>query len=127
MQLGATFTNTVIGTEFDVIRHIVQSLEAAGFAAIATNDHVAGAHPDRSDGVTMNTVHTAVHEPIVLLSMIGAVTSRVELVTAIVIAPQRQTVLLAKQAAELDLLTGGRLRTRASRWVHPPVVGVSRV
>lgn len=110
MQLGATFTNTVIGTDFAVIRHIVESLESAGFAAIATNDHVVGAHPDRSDGVTMNTVHTAVHEPIVLLSMIGAITNRVELVTAIVIAPQRQTVLLAKQAAQLDLLTGGRLR-----------------
>jgi probable F420-dependent oxidoreductase len=55
-------------------------------------------------------VATAVHEPIVLLSMLAAVTSRIELVTAIVIAPQRQTVLLAKQCAELDLLSKGRLR-----------------
>jgi probable F420-dependent oxidoreductase len=110
VHLGATFTNTTVGTDFPVIRTIVQALETTGFRSIATNDHVVGSHPDRSDGVTMNTVHTAVHEPIVLLSMIGAVTSRVELVTAIVIAPQRQTVLLAKQAAQLDLLTGGRLR-----------------
>jgi probable F420-dependent oxidoreductase len=50
------------------------------------------------------------HEPLVLLSFLGAVTSRLELATSIVISTQRQTVLLAKQAAELDLLTGGRLR-----------------
>lgn len=110
MQLGATFANTSVGTDFAVIREIAQTLEQTGFDSIATNDHVIGAHPDRSEGVTMNTVDTAVHEPIVLLSMLGAVTTRIELVTAIVIAPQRQTVLLAKQTAELDLLTNGRLR-----------------
>lgn len=58
----------------------------------------------------MNTVDTAVHEPIVLLSMIAAVTTRLEVATAILIAPQRQTVLLAKQTAQLDLLSKGRLR-----------------
>lgn len=77
---------------------------------MSTNDHVIGAHPDRSDGITMNTVDTAVHEPLVLLSMIAAVTTRLEAATAILIAPQRQTVLLAKQTAELDLLANGRLR-----------------
>ncbi len=126
MHLGATFTNTAVGTDFAVIRTIVQSLEATGFRSIATNDHVIGAHPDRSDGVTMNTVHTAVHEPIVLLSMIGAVTTQVELVTAIVIAPQRQTVLLAKQAAQLDLLSGGRLRLGVGvgrNWIEYEALG----
>lgn len=110
MQLGATFTNTGVGLDFGVIRRIARELEATGFGAIATNDHVVGAHPDRSDGVVMNTVDTPVHEPIVLLSMIAAVTERVELVSSIIIAPQRQTVLLAKQVAQLDLLSAERVR-----------------
>ena len=110
MQLAAAFNNTSIGLDFDGIRRLVVGLEEAGFDGVSTNDHVIGAHPDRSDGVVMNTVDTAVHEPIVLLSMIAAVTSRLELATAILIAPQRQTVLLAKQTAQLDLLSDGRLR-----------------
>lgn len=110
MQLAAAFNNTSIGLDFDGIRRLVVGLEEAGFDGVSTNDHVVGAHPDRSDGVVMNTVDTAVHEPIVLLSMIAAVTTRLELATAILIAPQRQTVLLAKQAAQLDLLSKGRLR-----------------
>jgi probable F420-dependent oxidoreductase len=110
VQLGATFVNTSIGVDFATIRRTVLAVEAAGFDSLCTNDHVVGAHPDRSEGVTMNTVDTPVHEPVVLLSMIAAVTERIELVTSIVIAPQRQTVLLAKQAAQLDLFSGGRLR-----------------
>jgi probable F420-dependent oxidoreductase len=110
MKLAAAFGNTSIGLDFDGIRRLVVGLDEAGFDGISTNDHVIGAHPDRSEGVTMNTVDTAVHEPIVLLSMIAAVTTRLELATAIVIAPQRQTVLLAKQTAQLDLLSKGRLR-----------------
>lgn len=110
MKLGVMFANTSMGLDFDDIRRLVTGLEEIGFDTFSTNDHVIGGHPDRSDGVTMNTVDTAVHEPIVLLSMIAAVTQRIELATAILIAPQRQTVLLAKQAAQLDLLSSGRLR-----------------
>jgi probable F420-dependent oxidoreductase len=104
------FANTSAGTDFATIAKVATTLEEAGFDFWSTNDHVIGAHPDRSDGVKMNTVHTAVHEPLVLLSMIGAVTTTLGLATAIIISPQRQTVLLAKQTAQLDLLTGGRLR-----------------
>lgn len=110
MKLAAAFANTSIGLDFDDIRRLVVGIETIGFDGVSTNDHVIGAHPDRSDGVEMNTVETAVHEPIVLLSMIAAVTTRLEVATAILIAPQRQTVLLAKQTAELDLLSHGRLR-----------------
>lgn len=110
MKLGAAFSNTNIGTDFIAIRDIVQTIEATGFDNIATNDHVIGGHPDRAGGEKMHTAETAVHEPVVLLSFIGAVTSRVELVTGILLLPQRQTTLVAKQAAELDLLSGGRLR-----------------
>jgi probable F420-dependent oxidoreductase len=111
MKLGAAFANTAIGTDFGAIRDTAQALEDTGFDSIATNDHVIGGHPDRArDGERVHTYTTAVHEPIVLLSFIGAVTTRVELVTSILILPQRQTTLVAKQAAQLDLLSGGRLR-----------------
>lgn len=126
MKLAAAFTNTSIGLDFDGIRRLVVALEQAGFDGVSTNDHVIGAHPDRSDGVTMNTADTAVHEPIVLLSMIAAVTTHLELATAIVIAPQRQTVLLAKQAAQLDLLSKGRLRLGVGvgrNWIEYEVLG----
>lgn len=109
-KLGVMFANTSMGLDFDEIRQLVIGLEHAGFDSFSSNDHVIGAHPDRSEGVTMNTVDTAVHEPLVLLSMLAAVTTRIELATAILISPQRQTVLLAKQAAQLDLLSKGRLR-----------------
>ncbi len=110
MKLSASFANTSVGLDFDGIRRLVVGLEEGGFDGISTNDHVIGAHVDRSEGVTMNSVDTAVHEPIVLLSMIAAVTERLEVATAILISPQRQTVLVAKQTAQLDLLSKGRLR-----------------
>jgi len=109
-KLGVMFANTSMGLDFDDIRRLVVGLEDGGFDSFSSNDHVIGADPDRSDGVTMNTVDTAVHEPVVLLSMLAAVTHRIELATAILISPQRQTVLLAKQAAQIDLLSKGRLR-----------------
>jgi probable F420-dependent oxidoreductase len=110
MKLGAAFANTTIGLDFGLIREIAQTLEGYGFDSIATNDHVIGGHPDRAGAEKVHTAATPVHEPIVLLSFIGAVTTRVELVTSILLLPQRQTTLVAKQAAELDLLSGGRLR-----------------
>ena len=110
MQLGAMFGNDSIGSDFAQIRDVVQAIEGAGFDSIATNDHVIGGHPDRAEGKKVHLHTTSVHEPLVLLSFIGAVTSRVELVTSILILPQRQTTLVAKQVAELDLLSGGRVR-----------------
>ena len=100
-----------IGNDPSFLKDMAQSLEGAGFDAVLTNDHVVGAHPDRQrPGEKVNTYEVPCHEPLVLLTFLGAVTSRIELATSIVISTQRQTVLLAKQAAELDLLTGGRLR-----------------
>ncbi len=114
MKLGAAFANVNVGTDWTVIRRLVTELEAAGFDGISTNDHVVGGHPDRAaeraDGQRVHTYTTAVHEPVVLLSFIAAVTERIELVTGVLLLPQRQTTLVAKQCAELDLLSGGRLR-----------------
>src|SRR5262245_24537222 len=111
MRVGAILNDADIGNDPGFLTEVAQTLEGAGYDALITNDHVVGGHPDRQrPGEKVHTYDVPCHEPLVLLSFFGALTTRVELVTAIVIAPQRQTVLLAKQAAELDLLTGGRLR-----------------
>ncbi len=100
-----------IGTDPFFLKDMAQALEGAGFDAVLANDHVAGGHPDRQrDGEKLHTFDVPCHEPLVLLTFLAAVTSRLELATSIVISTQRQTVLLAKQTAELDLLSGGRLR-----------------
>jgi probable F420-dependent oxidoreductase len=103
--------DTDIGSDPSFLKDMAQALEGAGFDAVLTNDHVVGAHPDRQrPGEKVHTYDVPCHEPLVFLTFLGAVTTRLELATSIVISTQRQTVLLAKQAAELDLLTSGRLR-----------------
>ncbi|MCC6434478.1 MAG: LLM class F420-dependent oxidoreductase [Acidimicrobiales bacterium] len=110
MELGCAFANLDLGTDFGAIRDVVQALDDNGFAVVTVNDHVVGGHPDRANGEKVHTYETAVHEPLVLLSFIGAVTSSIGLATGILLLPQRQTTLVAKQVAELDLLSGGRVR-----------------
>ena len=111
VRLGAMLIDSDIGNDPMFLKDMAQSLEGAGFDAVLTNDHVIGAHPDRQrPGESVHTYDVPCHEPLVFLAFLAAVTSRLELATSIVISTQRQTVLLAKQAAELDLLSGGRLR-----------------
>ena len=110
MKLGAAVIHSDLGNDPAVIKDFAQTLEGVGFDSFHTNDHVIGAHPDRLAGEKLHTYDVPVHEPFVMLAFIGAVTTTIELATSILILPQRQTVLVAKQAAELDLLTGGRLR-----------------
>jgi probable F420-dependent oxidoreductase len=82
-----------------------------GYAHILTFDHVLGANPDRAGGWKgPYTYRHSFHEPFVLFGFLAAATRRVELVTGILILPQRQTALVAKQAAAVDVLSGGRLR-----------------
>ncbi len=104
MYLGAAFAGDSLGTDFGAIRDVAQALEDTGFDSIATNDHVIGGHPDRAEGHKVHTIATPAHEPIVLLSFIGAVTTRIELATAVLLLPQRQTTLVAKQAADPDTI-----------------------
>jgi probable F420-dependent oxidoreductase len=111
VRLGTIIITDDVGNDPSFLKDMAQSLEGAGFDALLANDHVVGGHPDRQrPGEKLHTYDVPCHEPLVLLSFLGAVTSRLELATSIIISTQRQTVLLAKQAAELDLLTGGRLR-----------------
>ncbi len=111
MRLGAVFPTTEIGTDPLIIRDFAQAAEALGYARVTAYDHVLGAdHADRE--VPLRGPYTpadAFHEPLVLFGFLGAHTTQIELATGVMVLPQRQTALVAKQAAEVDLLTGGRL------------------
>ncbi len=112
MKIGATFPQTEIGNDPIVIRDYAQAAEQLGYDHVLVFDHVLGAHPDRFEGKFRPPYNNATpfHEPFVLFGYLAALTSKIELVTGILILPQRQTALVAKQAAEVDVLSNGRLR-----------------
>ncbi len=112
MRLGVVFPQTEIGNDPLVIRDYAQAAEALGYEHVLVFDHVLGAHPDRFEGRFRPpyTHKTPFHEPFVLFGYLAAVTQRLELCTGILILPQRQTALVAKQAAAVDVLSGGRMR-----------------
>jgi probable F420-dependent oxidoreductase len=110
MRVGVVFPQTEIGGDVGAVRAYAERVDELGFAHVLAYDHVLGADPAVHQGwAGPYDVHTTFHEPFVLFGYLAAVTS-LELVTGIIILPQRQTALVAKQAAEVDLLTGGRLR-----------------
>ena len=111
MKIGAVFPQTEIGSDPANIREYAQAVEEMGFDYLLIYDHVLGANTDRPGGWSGRYNHQHMfHEIFVLLGYLAALTSKVQLVTGIVILPQRQTALVAKQAAEVDVLSGGRLR-----------------
>jgi probable F420-dependent oxidoreductase len=111
VRIGVVFPQTEIGQDPAVIRDYAQAVESLGFTHILAFDSVVGPNPDRPGGWTSPyTYRHAFHEPFVLFGFCAGVTRRIELVTGIVILPQRQTTLVAKQAAAVDVLSGGRLR-----------------
>jgi probable F420-dependent oxidoreductase len=110
MRIGVVFPQTELGGDVGAVRAYVQRAEELGFTHVLAYDHVVGADPAVHTGWDgPYDVHTTFHEPMVLYGYLAAVTS-MELVTGIIILPQRQTALVAKQAAEVDLLTGGKFR-----------------
>lgn len=110
MRLGVTFSHPDIGNDPAIIRGFATEVERIGFSHLLAAEHVLGGHPDRLEGRRVHTHDVPYHEPFVLFGFLAAATTRLELVTSILVLPQRQTALVAKQAAELDLLSGGRLR-----------------
>ena len=111
MELGAVFPQTEIGTDPAAVKDFAQAAEHLGFTHLLIYDHVLGADRDRPGGFTgPYDKDTPFHEPFVTFGFLAAHTQTIELVTAVIILPQRQTALIAKQAAEVDLLSGGRLR-----------------
>jgi probable F420-dependent oxidoreductase len=110
MKSGVIFPITEIGTDPVVIRDYAQAVEEMGYDHVVVFDHVLGANPASHELWGPYTHEYQFHEPFVLMGYLAAVTKTIELATGIIIAPQRQTALLAKQAAEVDILSGGRLR-----------------
>jgi probable F420-dependent oxidoreductase len=111
MQLGVIFPQTEIGADPVGVRDFVQAAEDLGYAHLIVFDHVLGADVAHYPGWQGPYTHRDMfHEPFVLFGYLAALTQRLELVTAVIILGQRQTALVAKQAAEVDVLSGGRLR-----------------
>jgi probable F420-dependent oxidoreductase len=110
MQIGVVFPQTEIGAAVADVRRYGTTVEELGFAHLLAYDHVLGADPDaHAPWRGPYNVHTTFHEPFVMFGYLAGCT-RLELVTGVIILPQRQTALVAKQAAEVDLLTEGRFR-----------------
>jgi len=113
MKLGVVFPQTEIGNDPLAIRDFAQAAEQLGYNHLLAYEHVLGAPPERLEGLGFRppyTHKTPFHEPFVLFGYLAGLTTNLELVTGILVLPQRQTALVAKQAAEVDVLTGGRLR-----------------
>lgn len=111
MRIGVVFPQTELGGDAGAVRAYGQRVEELGFTHILAYDHVVGADPEVHSGWSgPYDVHTTFHEPLVMFGYLAAITTTVELVTGVIILPQRQTALVAKQAAEVDVLSAGRLR-----------------
>jgi probable F420-dependent oxidoreductase len=111
VRIGVIFPQLEIGTDPIGIRDYVQAAEGLGYSHIAAFDHVLGADVSVRPGWTgPYTLSSMFHEPFVLFGYIAAFTSSIEVVTCVLVLPQRETALVAKQAAEVDVLTRGRLR-----------------
>jgi probable F420-dependent oxidoreductase len=110
MRIGVVFPQTELGGDVGAVRAYGLRVEELGFSHLLAYDHVVGADPAVHTGwAGPYDITTTFHEPFVMFGYLAAITS-LELVTGIIILPQRQTVLVAKQAAEVDLLSGGRFR-----------------
>jgi probable F420-dependent oxidoreductase len=111
MRVGVVFPQTELGGDAGAVRGYAQKVEELGFSHVLAYDHVVGADPSVHTGWNgPYDVRTTFHEPFVMFGYLAGVTNSLEFVTGIIVLPQRQTVLVAKQAAEVDLLSGGRLR-----------------
>ena len=110
MQIGVVFPQTEFGGDVGAVQAYAQGVDDLGFRHLIAYDHVLGADPAvHRDWTHRYTAATTFHEPFVLFGHLAALTG-LELVTSVLVLPQRQTALVAKQAAEVDLLSRGQLR-----------------
>lgn len=111
MRIGVLYPQTEFGSDPAAIRDFAQTAEELGFSHILTYEHVLGINPDRPGGWSgIYAYQDPFQEPFTLFGFMAAVTQRISFLTSILVLPQRQTALVAKQAATLDVLTAGRLR-----------------
>ncbi len=112
MKIGAVYPQIELRGDPEAVRRVGTTVESIGFDYLLTYDHVLGAvHEGREPKLTgPYTEKNPFHDPFVMFAHLAALTRRIELVTGILILPQRQTALVARQAADVDLLSSGRLR-----------------
>ena len=112
MHIGAVYPQTELRGDPDALRRIGKAVEDLGYDYLLAYDHVLGAvHADRAPALTgPYTEHHPFHDPFVMFGYLAGITERIGFATGILILPQRQTALVARQAADVDLLSGGRLR-----------------
>lgn len=111
MKLSVTVPFIDVGGDPIVVRDFAQAAEGLGYDGLGAPDHVLGANvANRPDWGNRNTSQDCFHDPFVLFGFLAACTRRIEFSTQVMILPQRQTALVAKQAASLDVLSGGRFR-----------------
>jgi probable F420-dependent oxidoreductase len=111
MQIGVVLPQLEIGEDAAGVRAYAQAAEAMGYRHLLAYDHVLGAEPSGHPGWSGPYTHESTfHEVMTVFAYIAGIAPGLELVTGVIILPQRQTVLVAKQAAEIDILTGGRFR-----------------
>jgi probable F420-dependent oxidoreductase len=111
MKFGVVYPQTEMSHNPVAVRDYAQTVEGLGYNHILAYDHVLGANPERPGGFRgPYTFKSSFHEPFVLYSYMAGFTKKLEFTPGILILPQRQTALVAKQAATLDVLSGGRLR-----------------
>lgn len=111
MKIGVIYPQTELQGEPEAVRRIGLAAEELGYQHLLAYDHVLGATHDREP--KLNGPYTdkqPFHDPFVMFAYLAAITQRIELVTGVLILPQRQTALVARQAADLDLLSHERLR-----------------
>lgn len=111
MKIGVIYPQTELQGDPEAVRRIGLAAEEIGYDHLLVYDHVLGAHGDREPPLSgpYSDKHPF-HDPFVMFAYLAAITRRIELVTGVVILPQRQTVLVARQAADVDLLSNERLR-----------------
>src|SRR5579862_2069659 len=111
MQIGVYFPQYELPPEADAIRDYVQGVEALGFNHLIIMDHVVGANKaSRPDWRATYHLETIFYEPFALIAFLAGITSKLGFITGVLVLPQRQTVLVAKQAACIDIYCNGRLR-----------------
>lgn len=114
LRVGASIPQTEIGSDPGAIREFALAVERMGFEHIVVYDHVLGADPAVHGGQFLYTYKDAFHEPFVTMGFLAGMTTRLRFATGVLVLAQRQAALVAKQAAEVDVLSGGRLRLGVS-------------
>ena len=111
MKIGVVFPQTEFSADLGGVRAFAEAAQDLGFEYLITADHVLGADPAGYPGWDRPYRHdTVIHEPMVLFAYLAGITPKLGFMPNVIILPQRQAVIVAKQAAELDLMTGGKFR-----------------